>query len=231
MIIYGKNTVLEAINSNKTIKSVYVTNNTIHLIKNKIPANLIKLISQKEMDLKFKGNNQGLGAIVDDYHYHDLEEIFKLDKKNISLAILDGLSDPHNLGAILRTADATGIDGIIIPKNRSVSLNDTVAKVSTGAIEYVPTFQVTNINQTIKLLKEHGFWVVGLDMDGDMNYTDYDYEGKNAIVVGNEGKGISRLTRESCDTIISIPMIGHVESLNASVSCSLIFYEILRKRG
>ena len=145
--------------------------------------------------------------------------------------MLDGLEDPHNLGAILRTADATGMNGIIIPKNRSVSLNATVAKVSTGAIEHVDVCQVTNLVQTLKELKKAGYWVIGLEMEGSVDYKVQDYKGKIVVVIGSEGKGISRLVKEECDYMINIPMIGHVTSLNASVSASIIFYEILRQRG
>lgn len=145
--------------------------------------------------------------------------------------ILDGLEDPHNLGAILRSADATGADAIIIPKNRSVSLNQTVAKVSTGAIEYVDVVQVTNLTQTIQELKKQGYWVVGLELDGSIYYDEQDYKGNIAIVVGSEGKGISRLVKENCDVLVKIPMYGKVNSLNASVSAGLILYEVVRNRN
>lgn len=234
MVIYGKNTVIEALNKRKDIKKIYVTENNLPLVnKNYHGKAMVIVKTLKEMDMLFKGNHQGIALEIDEYEYLSLEELLsKASKKeDFAVAILDGLDDPHNLGAIMRTADATGMDGLIIPKNRSVSLNETVAKVSTGAIEYVDAVQVTNLNQTIEKLKKNGFWIVGLDMDGEMSYTDYDFRGKVAVVVGNEGKGISRLVKENCDTIVSIPMVGHVNSLNASVSCSIIFYEILRKRG
>lgn len=144
--------------------------------------------------------------------------------------ILDGLEDPHNLGAVLRTADATQMDGIIIPKNRSVSLNATVAKVSTGAIEYIDVAQVTNLASTLETLKANGYWIIGLDMEGSIDYKAQDYSGKIAVVIGSEGKGISRLVRDNCDFFVHIPMFGHVNSLNASVSASIIFYEIIRNR-
>jgi 23S rRNA (guanosine2251-2'-O)-methyltransferase len=153
------------------------------------------------------------------------------DKENVALAILDGLEDPHNLGAILRTGDATGINGVIIPKNRSVSLNSTVAKVSTGAIEHVDVVQVTNLVTAMKELKDNGYWIIGLELDGSVDYRKQDYTGKIAVVIGSEGKGISRLVKENCDFLVNIPMIGHVNSLNASVSASILFYEILRNRG
>ena len=144
--------------------------------------------------------------------------------------LLDNIEDPHNLGAILRTADATGINGVIIPKNRSVSLNSTVAKVSTGAIEHVDCAQVTNLVNAINDLKKAGYWIIGLELDGSIDYRKQDYKGKIAVVIGSEGKGISRLVKENCDFNVHIPMYGHVNSLNASVSASIIFYEIIRNR-
>ncbi len=233
MIIYGKNTVLEALRVKRKINKLYLTTNTIEIVKKNFPSLKlnIEIKTLKEMDKIANGNHQGFICEIIDYQYQDLDEFLKKNLAVCSLAILDNLEDPHNLGAILRSADAAGIDGIIIPKNRSVSLNDTVAKVSTGAIEHVPCFQVTNLVQTMEKLKKHGFWIAGLDMAGSVSYTDYDYSGKVAIVVGNEGKGISRLVKDNCDTLIKIPMVGHVDSLNASVSCSIIFFEILRKRG
>ena len=184
------------------------------------------------MNQKFGKNNQGMVALIVEYGYKELSEVLKKtkDKQNVAIAILDGLEDPHNLGAIMRTADATGMDAIIIPKNRSVSLNSTVAKVSTGAIEHVDVVQATNLVQTINKLKDEGFWIIGLDMDGSVDYKTQDYSGKIAVVIGSEGFGISRLVKENCDFNVHIPMFGHVNSLNASVSASLIFYEIIRNR-
>ena len=178
------------------------------------------------------GNHQGIVAEVEEYGYVSLEEVIKKhkDDKNVSLAILDGLEDPHNLGAILRSADASGIDGIIIPKNRSVQLSSTVAKVSTGAIEYVDVIQVVNLVNTIKTLKENGYWIIGLELDGSVDYRKQDYTGKIAVIIGSEGRGISKLVKENCDYLVNIPMVGHVNSLNASVSASILFYEILRNR-
>lgn len=234
MVIYGKNTVMEAINTGKEISKLYLTKQNFESIKkNILPKTKIEILTLKEMDDKFKGNHQGFVAIVEEYQYADLDETIALLKKkdNAAIAILDSLEDPHNLGAILRSADATGIDAIIIPKNHSVSLNSTVAKVSTGAIEHVKTIQVSNLVYAMKKLKEAGYWISGLDMNGEIDYRNHDYKGKIAVVIGNEGKGISRLVKEECDFLVNIPMIGHVNSLNASVSAAIIFYEILRNRG
>ena len=146
--------------------------------------------------------------------------------------MLDSLEDPHNLGAILRTCDASGVDGVIIGKNRSVRLNNTVAKVSTGAIEYVKVAEVTNLNNTIKYLKKQGYWIVGAEAtDESILYNKMKYDMPICLVIGSEGKGLSRLVRENCDYLIKIPMVGHVNSLNASVSCSILVYEIIKYRN
>ncbi len=233
MIIYGKNMVLEALRNKDKIKKVYLTKNNLDLIeKYKQKISKIQIGSIKELDMLASGNHQGIVAEVEEYGYVSLEEVIKKhkDDKNVSLAILDGLEDPHNLGAILRSADASGIDGIIIPKNRSVQLSSTVAKVSTGAIEYVDVIQVVNLVNTIKTLKENGYWIIGLELDGSVDYRKQDYTGKIAVIIGSEGRGISKLVKENCDYLVNIPMVGHVNSLNASVSASILFYEILRNR-
>lgn len=233
MIIYGKNMVLEALRNKDKIKKVYLTKNNLDLVeKYKQKISKIQISSIKELDMLASGNHQGIIAEVEEYSYISLEEVIKKhkDDKNVSFAILDGLEDPHNLGAILRSADASGIDGIIIPKNRSVQLSSTVAKVSTGAIEYVDVIQVVNLVNTIKTLKENGYWIIGLELDGSVDYRKQDYTGKIAVIIGSEGRGISKLVKENCDYLVNIPMVGHVNSLNASVSASILFYEILRNR-
>lgn len=237
MNIYGKNTVIEALKArNDVIKIIISTSNheMIPLIKNIIKDKNIQIqeLPLNKMNQMFPKNHQGIVATISDYQYIQLEELIKKNnnKENVALAILDGLEDPHNLGAILRTADAAQIDGIIIPKNRSVSLNATVAKVSTGAIEHVDVAQVTNLINAIETLKKNGYWIIGLDMEGSIDYRKQDYSGKIAVVIGSEGKGISRLVRNNCDFFVHIPMYGHVNSLNASVSASIMFYEIIRNR-
>lgn len=237
MYIYGKNTVMEAMKNRKQIEQIYLSTSNKEMFSEfqkycqgkKIPLEVMPL---NKMNQLFEGNHQGVVAKIEDYKYKDLSKLLKEkeNQENVALIILDGLEDPHNLGAILRTADATKMDGIIIPKNHSVGLNGTVAKVSTGAIEYVPVAQVTNLVQTIGELKKKGYWVIGLDMDGSIDYKKQDYSGKIAVVIGSEGKGISRLVKENCDFFVHIPMVGHVNSLNASVSASIIFYEIIRNR-
>ena len=235
MLIYGKNTATEAFKSGKQIDKIYLSSDLtdqriIQLAKN-TKAEIV-FMPRSKMDENFHGNHQGVVVKVIDYEYCNLREVLeKYKNEDAVLAILDGLEDPHNLGAILRTADATGVNGIIIPKHRSVSLNATVAKVSTGAIEYANVVQVTNLVTTIKELKKNGYWIIGLELDGSVDYRKQDYSGKIAVVIGSEGKGISRLVKEECDFCVNIPMYGHVNSLNASVSAAILFYEILRNRG
>ena len=229
--IYGRNVCKEAIRANHSISKAYVTKQFYEKEKY-ITSDLEKLNVNIEIVDKSKldglGLHQGIALDVADYKIYSLEEV--LTKEKQSFLILDGIVDPHNLGAIMRSADATELDGIIIPKNRSVSLNATVAKVSTGAIEYVKVIEVNNINRCLETLKEKGFWIYGTDMNANTDYTDIDINTSIAIVIGNEGEGMSRLVKEKCDYIVSIPMKGHVNSLNASVSASILLYEIFRKK-
>lgn len=236
MIIVGKNPIVEAIRNKRNITKLVIGDglrdqNFIKLLKE----NRIKyeILPQYIINKKYGDKNGGIVAEIVEYEYQTLDKILKktaIKPDGGVIIILDGLEDPHNLGAILRSADATGTDAIIIPKNRSVSLNQTVAKVSTGAIEYVDVVQVTNLTQTIQELKKNNYWVIGLELDGTVDFKDQDYHGNVAIVVGSEGKGISRLVKENCDILVKIPMYGKVNSLNASVSAGLILYEVVRNR-
>lgn len=234
MTIYGKNPAMEVLRSKKKVTKAYVTKATLELIKPySKQIGEVQVIDTVKMAKQFGDKTQGIVLEIAEYKYADLNKVLKRvdDKENVTLVILDSLEDPHNLGAILRSADATGVDGIIIPKNRSVRLNDTVAKVSTGAIEHVDVCEVTNLNMTINDLKDKGFWVIGLELDGTIDYREQDYKGKIAVVVGSEGRGISKLVKENCDFLVRIPMYGKVNSLNASVSAGLLLYQILTSRG
>ena len=229
--IYGRNVCKEAIKANHKIYKAYVTNSFYekekYIISDLEKLNInIEIVDKSKLD--GLGLHQGIALDVEDYKVYSLDEVLTNEKQYF--LILDGIVDPHNLGAIMRTSDATSLDGIIIPKNRSVSLNNTVAKVSTGAIEYVKVIEVNNINRCLDKLKEKGFWIYGTDMNATVDYTDIDINTSIAIVIGNEGEGMSRLVKEKCDYIVSIPMEGHVNSLNASVSASILLYEILRKK-
>lgn len=237
-IIYGKNTVYETLVSNHRIYEIFVTSRVREQEKRIIGLAMdkgitIQTVDKRVLDQMVTGNHQGIVAKIEPYRYYHLSDLMNEAKKRNEqpfFFILDGLEDPHNLGAILRTAEASGVHGIIIPKKRSVQLNATVAKLSTGAIEYVKVARVTNLTNTIKELKKQGVWVVGTDLDTTINYTQFDYTVPLAVVIGNEGKGMSRLVRESCDALVKIPMKGRIQSLNASVSAAILMYEVIRQR-
>lgn len=230
MYVYGKNVVKEILKKNEKINKAYIYKNfndeniISELQKRKIS---IKYMEKYELDKLANGVNQGIIVSVPDYKYASLDEL--LVKENPLLVILDHLEDPHNLGAIIRTCEAAGVDGIIIPKDRSVEVNATVIKVSAGAINNVKISMVTNLSRTIKELKEKGFWIVGTDMLGT-DYDSIDYKGKTAIIIGNEGSGMSRIIKESCDFIATIPMIGKINSLNASVAAGIVIFEAVKSR-
>ncbi|MCI5677468.1 MAG: 23S rRNA (guanosine(2251)-2'-O)-methyltransferase RlmB [Candidatus Faecisoma sp.] len=220
MYVYGRNVIKDY----KNLKKVYVQDSlkNSELVKNiNVP---IKYLNKRELDKMVSGNHQGIVGEVEDYKYFELNDL-----DNDVIVILDHLEDPHNLGAIIRTCEAAGFDNIIIPKNRSVSINGTVVKTSVGTIERVKIAQVTNLNNAIQTLKKKGYWIIGTDMIGT-DYKELDYNGKVAIVIGNEGAGISRLVKENCDFIATIPMNGQVNSLNASVAAGVLLFEILRQR-
>ncbi len=234
MKIHGTNPVNEALKAGRGIEKIFIDSTKKDkfggIISRATESNTkVEYTDKSFIDRTFGGTNQGIGAFVEEYKYKAIEDVINQDKIQ-SFIILDGIEDPHNLGAIIRSAEASGIDGIIIPKNRSVSLNSTVVKVSTGAIEYVNLIEVNNLNNAIKLLKDKGFWIVGTDANPDKSYKDIDHSSSIAVVIGSEGKGISKLVRKNCDYLVSIPMMGKVNSLNASVSASIIMYELLDKK-
>lgn len=233
IIISGKNPVIEAIKHGHNIHEIYVQEHTNKDVlslaeQHQIP---VILLPKQEINNLLDRNNQGVGAKAADYTYTSLEDVLAKTTERKTLVMLDQIQDPHNLGAILRSADAFRVDGVIIPKNRSVQLNQTVAKVSTGAIFHVDVVQVTNLNATIKKLKENGYWVVGTDMNTNQTIHDIQVDTDLCIVIGNEGRGMSRLVRDNCDYIVKIPMGGDVNSLNASVSTAITLYEIFHRRG
>lgn len=238
-IICGRNPVLEAVRSGREIDRLLIAHGisggsvTAIIAKCKAKGVLIKEISPQKLDYYCGGaNHQGVAVMLASQEYSTVDDIMSLaDSRNEKpfIIICDGLEDPHNLGAVIRTAEATGVHGVIIPERRSASLNATVAKAACGALEYVPVARVTNIASTIDMLKERGVWVFGADMDGE-DYTKTDFEVPCAIVIGNEGKGIGTLTAKKCDKIISLPMLGKINSLNASVAAGILMYEAVRKR-
>ena len=230
MYVYGKNVVNEILKDNTPVKKVFLSDNFSDKdILNKLRSfnTNTKYCKPYELDKLADGNHQGIVLEVSDYQYFDIDDL--LVNENPLIVILDHLEDPHNFGAIIRTCEAAGVDGIIIPKNRSVDVNSTVMKTSTGALNHVKICQVTNLKNTMDYLKKKGFWIVGTDMDGT-DYTQVDYKGKMAIITGSEGFGMSRLVKENCDFIASIPMYGEVNSLNASVATAIIIYEAIKQR-
>ena len=230
MIVYGRNVAKEILKSNKKINKILIQKDfgdkdIISIIENR---NLNYEIMDKKVLSKFaKFSHQGIILDIEDFVYTNLQELINI--VSATIVILDHLEDPHNLGAIIRTCEAAGVDGIIIPKDRSVSVNSTVMKTSAGALENVKISMVTNLNQTIKTLKENGFWIVGTDMQGT-NYKEIDYSGKVAIIIGNEGNGMSKSIYDSCDFIATIPMYGKINSLNASVAAGIVIYEAVQKK-
>lgn len=229
MYIYGKNVAIETIKNKEKIKKAIIyknfTDNNILVDLKKLNVK-IEFKEKYEMDKIINGMHQGIILEVNDFEYNDIDEMITDDSL---IVILDHIEDPHNFGAIIRTCEAAGVNGIIIPKDRSVDVNATVIKVSTGAIKNMKIAQVTNLNRTIEDLKKQGFWIVGTDMEGT-NYYDIDYKGKTAIVIGNEGSGMSRLVSENCDFIATIPMNGTTNSLNASVATAIVVFEAVKQR-
>jgi len=231
MYICGKNVAKEYLNGNNKVKKVFLNNNfNDNEIMNLLKTKKIKIdyVDKRELDKKTLENHQGIILEVDDFEYSNLNVI--LNKENPLVVMLDHIQDPHNFGAIIRTCEAAGVDAIIIPKDRSVSVNGTVIRTSVGASKYVPIIRVTNLVNTMKDMKKDGFWFFGTDMNGE-NYSKLDYKGKTCLIIGNEGDGMSKLVKENCDFIASIPMIGKINSLNASVATGIIIYEAVRIRN
>lgn len=238
--IEGRNAVLEALRSGRSVDKIYVLigshDGPIQSILREAKKHdtIISYVSKERLNqISETGNHQGVIAIAASYNYATVEEILKRAKDKGEppfIFLLDGIEDPHNLGAILRTANLAGAHGVIIPKHRAVGLTATVAKTSAGAINYTPVAKVTNLGTVIESLKKEGLWFVCADMGGTRMY-DLDLKGPIGLVIGNEGEGVSRLVREKCDFIASIPMKGDIDSLNASVAAGVLAYEIVRQRG
>lgn len=237
--IIGKNPVIEALKSERDINKIFIAEGSqsgqmqqvIGLAKS--AGVLVQFVPKKKIDGMAEGNHQGVIAQVAAYQYAEIDDLFAAaEKKNEApfFLLLDEIEDPHNLGSIMRTADAAGAHGIVIPKRRVVGLTATVAKASTGAIEYIPVVRVTNMARTIDELKERGVWIAGTDAKGKQDYRQMDGAMPLGLVIGSEGKGMGRLIRDKCDFLINLPMAGHVTSLNASVAAALLMYEVYRKR-
>ena len=239
ILIGGKNPVIETLKSDRSVHKIWVADgmkpsalqSIVSLAKKKNV--LIQRVTKRKLDDMKIENHQGVVAQIAAYKYSTLDDLFlQAEQRNEMpfFLILDEIEDPHNLGSILRTADCVGVHGIIIPKHRAVGLTHTVAKASTGAIEHVPVVRVTNIAQTLKVLKDAGLWIIAADLQNSRDYRELEANFPLALVIGSEGKGISRIVSKSCDFIYRLPMVGQVTSLNASVAAALFLYEIYRKR-
>ena len=237
--IMGKNPIIEALKAERDIHKILIAEGSLRGQMLQITQMakeahvLVQFVPKKKLDGMIEGNHQGVLAQVAAYQYAELDDLFALAaKKNEDpfFLLLDEIEDPHNLGSIMRTADAAGAHGIIIPKRRAVGLTATVAKLSTGAIEHIPVVRVTNMSRTIDELKEKGIWIAGTDAKGKEDYRQFDGSLPLGLVIGSEGKGMGRLIRDKCDFLVRLPMAGHVTSLNASVAAALLMYEVYRKR-
>jgi len=239
--VEGRNSVLELLESEKDINKIFVTRGEKQGSINKIIGRakgkgivLVEVDKSKLDEMSQTGNHQGVIAIVPPFEYCEVEDILeKAKSKNEQpfILILDGIEDPHNLGAIIRTAETAGVHGIIIPKRRAASVNSTVNKVSAGAVEHMKIARVNNINDTIQFLKDSGLWIIGTDGGAENYYYEQDLTGPIALVIGSEGNGMNRLVSENCDILVKIPMHGKITSLNASVSAGIVTYEIVKQRN
>ena len=239
LTIEGRNAVIEAFRSGKTIDKLFVQEGSqdgpIHTILREAKKHdtIVNFVKKERLDqLSDTGKHQGVIAFAAAYEYAEVEDMLKAAEEKGEapfLFLLDNIEDPHNLGAIIRTANLAGAHGVIIPKRRAVGLTATVARTSAGALNYTPVAKVTNLSKTIEELKERGMWFVCADMGGQTMY-DLDLKGPMGLVIGNEGEGVSRLVKEKCDFVAAIPMKGNIDSLNASVAAGVLAYEIVRQR-
>ena len=231
MLVYGRNVAKEILKKNRKVEKIILQDGfddkeIKSLIEN---GNFkVEVRSKREIDRLADGVHQGIILYIPDYKYKNLGEVLKNEAQFIVL--VDHLEDPHNLGAIIRTCEAAGVDAIVMPKDRQVMINSTVMKTSVGTLDNMNIVAVTNLVQTIEELKKNGFWVVGTALENSVDYRTIDYSGKIALVIGNEGSGISRLVAKSCDFIAKIPMYGTTNSLNASVAAGIMIYEVIRNR-
>ncbi len=239
--VEGRNSVLELLESEKDINKIFVTKGEKQGSINKIIGRakgkgivLVEVDKSKLDEMSQTGNHQGVIAIVPPFEYYDVDDILmdaKNKKEDPFILILDGIEDPHNLGAIIRTAETAGVNGVIIPKRRACGVNSTVNKVSSGAVEHIKIARVNNLNETIQYLKDSGLWIIGTDAKAENYYYEQDLTGPIALVIGSEGYGMNRLVSENCDILVKIPMKGKITSLNASVSAGIVTYEIVKQRN
>ncbi|MFH1382707.1 MAG: 23S rRNA (guanosine(2251)-2'-O)-methyltransferase RlmB [Chloroflexota bacterium] len=241
LIIFGRNPVIEALKAGRPISRILLDKN---IERRGNVTEIIRLAQDRDVPLEYverqiidrqgQGVHQGVIAHAEAKEYVNLDDLLAVARAKQEpplYVILDGTEDPHNFGAILRTADATGVHGVIVRSVRAVGITPAVVKASAGAVEYVPVAQVTNIARTIETLKRNNVWVIGIDMAGKVNYTQVDFTLPTAIVIGGEGKGLSELVSKKCDTLASIPMKGKISSLNASVAAAVVMYETVKQRS
>lgn len=237
-VIAGRNAVMELLKSEKDINKIFIERGEKHGSINEIiarakEARVVTVEVEKSKLDQMAENHQGVVAVVPPFNYCELEDILDIAKEKGEdpfIIILDGIEDPHNLGSIIRTAETAGVHGVVIPKRRTVSVNATVAKTSAGATAYVKVARVNNINDAIRKLKDAGLWIIGTAGEAKTEYYNQDLKGPIAIVIGNEGAGMSKLVKENADILIKIPMLGKISSLNASVSAGIVMYEAVKQR-
>lgn len=239
--VEGRNAVIELLESGRDINKIFVSNGEKNGSINKILALakekrvVITEVNRKKLEeMATTDNHQGVIAIVPPFEYCDIDDILECAKNRQEdpfILILDGIEDPHNLGAIIRTAETAGVHGVIIPKRRAAGVNSTVAKVAAGAVEHMNIARVNNINEAIRHLKENGVWICGTDIDTNTYYYNQDLTGPLGVVIGSEGFGMGKLVKENCDFLVKIPMKGKITSLNASVSTGIVVYEAVRQRS
>ncbi len=240
-LVYGRNAVLEVLKSNKDINKIFIErgqkHGSIHEIIAKAKESRIVTVEVEKSKLDSlvsKANHQGVIAIVPPFNYCEIEDILEVAKQRQEtpfVLLLDGIEDPHNLGAIIRTAETAGVHGIIIPKRRSAAINSTVSKVSAGAVTHMKVARVSNLNDAVRTLKEQGVWIIGTDGDAKTNYYEQDLTGPIGLIIGSEGFGMSKLLKENTDILVKIPMKGQITSLNASVAAGIVMYEVVRQNN
>lgn len=231
MLVFGRNVAKDLLKKNKKIEKVYLQEGFNDKEINSLLENKkmkIEIMSKKEIDSLANGVHQGIILVVSNYQYSDISSIFKNDDDFV--VILDHLEDPHNLGAIIRTCEAAGVKTIIMPKDRQVQINATVMKTSVGTLDNMNIVSVSNLANAIDKLQANGFWIVGTALENSVDYREIDYSGKIALIIGNEGTGISKLVAKKCDFLAKIPMYGETNSLNASVAAGIMIYEVIRNR-
>lgn len=237
-LVYGRNAVLELLKSDKDINKIFIERGEKHGSINEIiakakEARIVTVeVERSKLDSMTKENHQGVIAIVPPFNYCEIEDILEVAKQRQEtpfVLLLDGIEDPHNLGAIIRTAETAGVHGIIIPKRRSVAVNSTVNKVSAGAATHMKVARVSNLNDAVRTLKQQGLWIIGTDGEAKTNYYEQDLTGPIGLIIGSEGFGMSKLLKENTDILVKIPMKGQITSLNASVAAGIVMYEVVKQ--